>query len=275
MKLKQLKNIKEYSFLIIPNYHGIQTQSYKLSSLKLILSLFAYTLFVGFTCFIIFAVTPARNLISSSDASVTSGSNSEIDLLNRKIFILTKEMESISSLNKKLRLAIKLGDSSLIDSVQQVNRNNENKVNKFGGNLFAVIQNLFYKAENDSNKFTYFLKPINDGFISKKFDAERGHFGIDFAVKTGTPVLAASGGYVIFADYTANDGYMIIIMHNDNYTTVYKHCSQLTKKVRDHVLQGEVIALSGNTGYNTTGAHLHFEVWKDGQAINPQNLIIN
>jgi len=274
MKLQQLKNIKNYSFLIIPNYHGIQTHSYKISSLRVILLLSSYTLFVGFIFYILFSMSDVGSANSPNKISA-SGRPSEIDLLNKKVYILTKEIESISSLNKKLRLAIKLGDSTFIDSMQKVNKSKENKVNPYGGNLFAVLQNLFFKANIDSNNFVYFLKPVSDGFISKKFDAERGHFGIDFAVKTGTPVLAASGGYVIFADYTANDGYMIIIQHHDNYTTVYKHCSQLTKKLRDYIFQGEVIALSGNTGYNTSGPHLHFELWKDGQAINPQNLILN
>lgn len=275
MKFQQIKNIKDYSFLIIPNYHGIQTRSYKITSLRFILVLFAYTLFVGFIFYILFSMTSMGTSYSSSSLP-NSGRPSEIDILNRKIYILTKEVESISSLNKKLQLAIKLGDSTFIDSVQKTTGNKENKVNPKGGNLFAVLQNLFFKPEADSNKkYIYFTKPISDGFISQKFNPATGHFGIDYSVNTGTPVLAASGGYVIFADYTAGDGYMIIIQHHENYTTVYKHCSQLTKKLRDNVFQGEVIALSGNTGYNTSGPHLHFEIWKDGQALNPQNLIIN
>ncbi len=274
MKLPKIKHIINYSFLIIPNYHGIQTKSYKIGSLRLLLLLFAYTLFIGFIYYILFTMVSIGP--SGSPANVTvSGKPSEIDVLNRKIYILTKEIESISSLNKKLKLAIKLGDSTLIDSIQKVNKDKEGKINPYGGNLFAVLHNLFFSTNPDSNNNVFFIKPITDGFVSKKFDAERGHFGVDFVVKTGTPVLAASGGYVIFADYTANDGYMIIIQHHQNYTTVYKHCSQLTKKIRDNIFQGEIIALSGNTGYNTSGPHLHFEIWKDGQAINPQNLIIN
>ncbi len=274
MKLPKIKHIKNYSFLIIPNYHGIQTKSYKISTVRLILLLSTYTLFIGFIYYILFTMFSIGNSYSPANIS-NAGRPSEIDVLNRKIYILTKEIENISSLNKKLKLAIKLGDSTLIDSVKKVYKDKETNVNPYGGNFFAVLQNLFFTTEPDSNNNIYFIKPITDGFVNKKFDAERGHFGIDFVVKTGTPVLAASGGYVIFADYTANDGFMIIIQHHHNYTTVYKHCSQLTKKIRDYIYQGEVIALSGNTGYNTSGPHLHFEIWKDGQAINPQNLLIN
>ena len=99
--------------------------------------------------------------------------------------------------------------------------------------------------------------------------------GLDFAVRTGTSILASAAGYVVFAGFTADDGYMIILVHSDGYITVYKHCSGLTKKLRDSVLQGETIALSGNTGLATTGPHLHFEIWKNGQVIDPKDLLIN
>ena len=99
--------------------------------------------------------------------------------------------------------------------------------------------------------------------------------GIDFVVKSGTPVYASANGYVIFSDYTNKDGNMLIIGHPDNYITIYKHCSVLMKKERDTVIQGELIALSGNTGEITTGPHLHFEIWKDGQPIDPRTVLIN
>jgi len=56
---------------------------------------------------------------------------------------------------------------------------------------------------------------------------------------------------------------------------VYKHCSILLKKIRDRVFQGELISLSGNSGEITTGPHLHFEIWKQGQPINPKNVFSN
>lgn len=93
--------------------------------------------------------------------------------------------------------------------------------------------------------------------------------GIDFVIKTGTPVYSAAGGYIVFADFTVNDGYMVIIAHSDGYITVYKHCSVLLKKARDIVSEGEMIALSGNTGELSTGPHLHFEIWKDGKPLGP------
>jgi murein DD-endopeptidase MepM/ murein hydrolase activator NlpD len=98
--------------------------------------------------------------------------------------------------------------------------------------------------------------------------------GIDFVVKTGTPVYVSANGFIIFANYTVKDGNMIIVSHPGNYISVYKHCSSLLKKERETVVQGELIALSGNTGEITTGPHLHFEIWKEGKPINPITILI-
>ena len=97
--------------------------------------------------------------------------------------------------------------------------------------------------------------------------------GIDFGVASGSPVYASAGGLIIFAEYTVESGYQIILQHDDNYLTIYKHCSSLIKRIRERVTQGELIALSGNSGKNTTGPHLHFEIWQNGKPIDPQKFL--
>ncbi|MCX6149396.1 MAG: M23 family metallopeptidase [Ignavibacteriales bacterium] len=276
MDISKIKNIKDYSFLIIPNFHGIQTKSHKLSGVILLLYIIGYTIVLGVFFYLLFSFTPAKYLLPFDTSGLYKSKSGEIQSLSKQVYFLTRELESLSSLNKKLRIAITMGDSQMIDSIKQVKKKIDNKVSPYGGNILFIIQRLFFPVQKDSIiQRTFFMRPIPNGFVSQKFEEEKGHFGIDFAVKTGTPVLAAAGGYIIFADYTSADGYMIIIQHENNYTTVYKHCAELNKKVRDHVVQGETIALSGNTGFNTTGPHLHFEIWQDGQTIDPTTVLIN
>ena len=93
-------------------------------------------------------------------------------------------------------------------------------------------------------------------------------------MKENNPIFASASGYVVFADYTTNFGYTIIINHSENYLTKYLHCSSLLKMDGDFVRQGEMIALSGNSGTESTGPHLHFEIWKDGKPIDPSKVII-
>ena len=117
------------------------------------------------------------------------------------------------------------------------------------------------------------LPPV-EGFFARGFDAARGHYGIDEAVQEGTPVRAIGDGYVVFADWTNDGGYVIAVQHADGYLSVYKHNSRLLKRIGDRVRSREAVALSGNTGEITTGPHLHFELWRNGLAQDPRLYLI-
>lgn len=108
------------------------------------------------------------------------------------------------------------------------------------------------------------------GSITSRFGKRWGsmHTGIDIGVPIGTPVKAADGGKVIFSGWKGSYGKLVIIDHENGYTTYYGHCSQLKVKTGQRVARDEVIAASGDTG-NVTGPHLHFEVRKNGVAVNP------
>ena len=90
-------------------------------------------------------------------------------------------------------------------------------------------------------------------------------------MEENTPIKAISDGRVIFAEWTAETGYVIILDHNKGILSVYKHNAALSKSQGDIVQGGEVIALAGNTGEYTTGFHLHFELWIEGYPMNPMN----
>jgi len=117
------------------------------------------------------------------------------------------------------------------------------------------------------------LEPTN-GFETQGFDPSSYHFGIDFAVKTGTPVYAATDGYVLFSGWTYDDGNMVILAHGGGYLTVYKHNDVLLTSIHAFVKKGEMIAQSGSTGQTSAGPHLHFEVWKDGLPQDPQQYLL-
>lgn len=93
------------------------------------------------------------------------------------------------------------------------------------------------------------------------------HSGTDIAAPGGTPILAAADGTVTIANaidsWGGGYGYHIKVKHNDTYDTLYAHCSSICVTVGQEVKQGEVIGYVGTTG-NSTGNHLHFEVWQNG-----------
>jgi murein DD-endopeptidase MepM/ murein hydrolase activator NlpD len=133
----------------------------------------------------------------------------------------------------------------------------------------------FVKAnETDFISKLPLTKPVS-GYETNGFDPLQFHYGIDFAGKQGSPVSAAADGNVIFAGWTYDDGFMIILMHELGYTTAYKHNQSVVKNIGDVVKRGEIIALLGNTGEKSRGAHLHFEVWKNGIVQDPNNYLLS
>ena len=112
------------------------------------------------------------------------------------------------------------------------------------------------------------------GVVTSKFNSASKHYGIDLVTAPNENILAVANGTVILCDYTIKTGYIIGIMHANNLISIYKHNSQLTRKVGDVVLAGDIIGVVGNTGELTTGPHLHLELWRDGNAIDPQNYIV-
>ena len=117
-----------------------------------------------------------------------------------------------------------------------------------------------------------FFPPMR-GEISGKFDPGIGHLGVDITGTDDEPIMAALEGTVILASWTSETGYVIQLMHRNNLISVYKHNSILLGKVGDQVTAGQPIAIIGNTGEITTGPHLHFELWHDGQPLNPEDFI--
>lgn len=116
------------------------------------------------------------------------------------------------------------------------------------------------------------MAPLN-GTISSGFDLVAGHFGVDLVAPEGTGVHAVAPGMVVFSGYTALGGNALIIQHSRGLISVYQHNSRLNKSTGDAVSVGEIIAVIGNTGDHSSGPHLHFELWENGQPLDPAQRI--
>lgn len=127
-------------------------------------------------------------------------------------------------------------------------------------------------AGNRELKEAFFFSPIT-GFISDHYNVKKGHFGIDVVSKTNEPVKCIADGTVIFSDWTQNEGYVLMIQHSANLISVYKHNAELYKKLGTFVNAGEIISIVGNSGEMTNGPHLHFEMWYNGNSLNPEEFV--
>ncbi len=272
--IESIKHLRGLSIIILPDFGKAETKTYRLGIYQVFGILAFYSAIIAVLGFLVLGITPLRSAIFPG-SGLSTPEVAKINELNTRLNQVTRELEHLKDTNEKLKFAIGLGDSTLLKSSEKDKDTvkGKRKKNPYGGNIFAIIDGFFQGGKEKQEKNYYFSKPT-DSFVSRGFDPEKGHMGIDFVVKTGTPVYAASNGYVIFADYTTKDGYMMILNHNNGYITVYKHCSVLLKRARESVLQGETIALSGNTGEISTGPHVHFEVWKNGEPIDPKTVLI-
>lgn len=118
----------------------------------------------------------------------------------------------------------------------------------------------------------YLFSPI-EGIVSDGFNPKKDHYGVDIVAKENEPVKCAADGVVIFSSWTLDSGYVIGIQHRGNLISVYKHNSELLKNVGNFVSGGDIIAIIGNTGELTSGPHLHFELWHNGNPVNPQEYV--
>ncbi len=134
---------------------------------------------------------------------------------------------------------------------------------------------LAYGAESNKNGISnfFFFTPIK-GVVSEQFKSKEQHYGVDIVGPENEPIKATLDGTVILATWSSETGYTITVQHSNNLISVYKHNSVLLKKVGDYVKAGEPIAIIGNSGEQTTGPHLHFELWYNGSAIDPQGYMV-
>ncbi len=272
---KYFKNLKKsFSIIIVPEDTSHESRSKKLTLTRLLIYAAVYSIAIAVFGYYFFNITGIGKYVLPGNYSQSEETIEEMEELNEKVFFLAKELQLLKSDNLKLKYAMALGDSSLFDSLRVIHDSLQKlyKTPREGnvlGGLINLIKNFFREQENT----IFFILPVN-GYISRGFDPERSHFGIDLVVKDGTPVYASAGGFVVFSGYTNNYGHIIILSHSDDYLSIYKHCSVILKKEREFVKQGELIAQSGNSGLATTGPHLHFEIWHNGKPVDPETLLI-
>jgi len=128
-------------------------------------------------------------------------------------------------------------------------------------------------ALTGGSKVDFVLYPPATGSLSQPFDPVNKHYAVDIVLNENAPVKAVAEGTVIFSEWTADTGYVIILEHPYGLLSAYKHNAALSKTQGETVVAGEVIAMAGNTGEYSTGYHLHFELWSDGFPMNPENFI--
>jgi len=277
VKVKQMLTDK-YRLVVLNENTFEERFSLKLSRLNVfVLGGFFSILLVAITIVLI-AFTPIKEYIPGYSSTALKFKAAkltfEVDSLKIKLSILenftksikpvlTGELDPETSDSLRTESRKKVVDERKLDATKADSLFREKVESK---DRFPIQNNT------TSNIKIVFFAPLT-GSISQKFDPNSKHFAIDIVAKTGSPVKAIADGTVIFSGWTTETGYVILLKHTNNYISVYKHNGNLLKQQGDFVKSGEVIASVGSSGELTTGPHLHFELWSDGYAVNPEKYI--
>lgn len=119
-----------------------------------------------------------------------------------------------------------------------------------------------------------FIKPVK-GVVTRAFDPEKRHFGVDVATAADEVVIATLDGTIVATDYSLENGYTISIQHSNDFISIYKNCERILKNTGDQVLAGDAVGFVSNASQTRISKpYLHFEVWQKGTPINPTDYII-
>jgi murein DD-endopeptidase MepM/ murein hydrolase activator NlpD len=276
-KIKQ-KLLNKYRLVVLNEDTFEERFTFKLNRLNVFVFsiISALLLITGTTIFIAF--TPLREYIPGySSVSLKKKAT--------KLAYKTDSLQQVIEINEQYYSSIKkvlTGDVTTVDF---------NKDSIIEAAEMDISELIFIPSKEDSllreqvlledkynplitnSEINFVLFPPVKGTISEGFNTKDKHYAVDIVTSKNAPVKATADGTVIFSEWTAQTGYVIIIEHTNNLISVYKHNSVLTKEQGALVKAGEVIAAAGNTGEFSTGPHLHFELWSDGYPIDPTNFI--
>lgn len=274
-KLEKLREKHKLSFTDDSTYH--EKWSFNLSSLNLISLVLLYSFLIVVLIFLLIRFTPIKTVFVDNTNLYELNQNLAentviIDSLQNKINATDIYLEDLRKILKGEDMADVVSDSSNFIS--------ENYKPDFSIN--AADSTLRYKIENEDVSNTsfsdqekeigFFMSPVR-GVVSKSINHGENHFGVDVVTQKDEPIKATLEGIVIFSNWTSTEGNVIIVQHHNNIISAYKHCSVLLQDLGDRVDVGDPIAIVGNSGEFTDGPHLHFEIWQNGVALNPQEFI--
>lgn len=277
---KQLKS--KYRLVILNDESFAERFSLRLSPLGLIILIGSITIVMTSFVISIVAFTPLREYIPGYG---NINDRRDIISLSLRADSLEKSIEArdwyINNIFNVLNGKTEGKPQKPIKDTTGMYKNIDVNSSETDNKLRIEIENNQLESTNQkvtSNKINvlsnfFFFTPIK-GIVTNSFNTSQEHFGIDIVAKENELVKSTLDGTVVFSGFTSNDGYIIQIQHTNNLTSIYKHNSALMKKVGDFVKAGEPICVIGNSGERSFGFHLHFELWYNGFALNPQDYVV-
>ena len=277
--LKRLKN--KFRLVILNDTTFEEKLSFRLSPLNVFLLLISGSVLLITLVTIIIAFTPLREFIPGyTDVTLRQNLTNmvlKVDSLENDLRVKQHYLDNITLIIQG-KLPNDTSTSEITLSPQY--DSDARKISKEDSLFRDFVEkedayNINTEKANKGNTLlssTYFFTPLN-GVVTGSFEPKKDHFGIDIVAPENEAIKATLKGVVIFTGWTAETGHVISLQHESNLMSIYKHNSVLMKEIGDRVNAGDAIAIIGNSGELTNGPHLHFELWHEGTALNPETYL--
>lgn len=255
--------------------------SVKFNKINLIVIIFFSIILIMSGVFFLVAYTPLKQFVpgypSPQERKIAIENIHKIDSLEKKIDLWSFQIANIHR--------ILTGKEAIhIDSLTTLQSQNAPIAND---GMSSIADSLLRKEITDREKFIIssnkevkidqiegllFFPPVK-GVITGGYNKAESHPYIDIAVPENTIVSSTLAGSVIYSGWNDDTGYTIQIQHDKNLISIYKHNIKLLKNVGEKVEAGTPVSIVGDTGSLSTGSHLHFELWHNGEPIDPTKYI--
>lgn len=281
--LKQIFNSKdrELTFVLFDDNDGpASSTTYKFRPGKLWRLFYGSLAAMVIIALLIFMFTPLGNLIYNQEDHALRESVIEI---SRKVEALRDSLNARDMQLAEIQKILSTGQDTTFnvgnpyqsegpqeEGVSSAEQNSFSEVNAY--EMISQNEIIFSSLFKRAPEFPAFF-PVS-GTLTRGYNPENGHFGIDIATKNNIPFKALADGAVINQDWTANYGYVIQVQHNNGIISIYKHASSVSKAIGDVILKGEILGTVGDVGILSSGPHLHLEIWKNGVPQNPNSYLI-
>ncbi|SDS38276.1 M23 family metallopeptidase [Gramella sp. MAR_2010_147] len=273
------KLLHKYRMVVLNEDTFEERFSFRLTRLNVFVAVGLSAIFLIAATTVLIAFTPLREYIPGYSSAQLKEKAANLaytsDSLQNVIRINDQYLNSIkNALTGDLDLDQLNRDSILSEPITDIEYEEINRIKADSLLREEVAQEDKYNIlPTATDNINFSLFPPVKGSISDPYSIENKHYAVDVVTTRNSPIKSVADGRVIFAEWTAETGYVIIIEHSYGLLSAYKHNASLTKSQGDVVLGGEVIATAGNTGELTTGPHLHFELWNEGNPVDPSEYI--
>lgn len=273
------KLLHKYRMVILNEDTFEERFSFRLTRLNVFVTVGLSVIFLVVATTILIAFTPLREYIPGYSSA---------DLKERatNLAYVSDSLQNVIRLNDQYLASIKNALTGEFDP-EQLNRDSilstpisdqeYEEINRIKADSLlreeVEQEDKFNILPSATDQMNFSLFPPVKGSISDPYSIENRHYAVDIVTARNSPIKSVADGRVIFAEWTAETGYVIIIEHSYGLISAYKHNASLSKSQGDMVRAGEVIATAGNTGELTTGPHVHFELWNEGNPVDPSEYI--